>query len=144
MVITGGLSLYGVKPSTQMTYLTQTALQGSRTIYVAASSDWKVGDELSLSPSFTNQSEYEKVKISAINPDGSLNLTSPLQFTHFGAPSATISNNYGTLDARTMVGHLTRNIKIVSGGDTNWGYSVFVYGYNDGATRVGNAVFDGV
>ena len=39
---------------------------------------------------------------------------------------------------------MTRNIKIVSGGDQSWGFTVYVYGYNDGNLRVGNGVFNGV
>lgn len=98
-----------------------------------------------ISPSFSTYSEYEKVTISAINTDESLTLTSPLQFTHYGASSLTINNQLGTLDARTRVGHVNRNIKILPGPDAGWGFSVIVYGYKDGEImRIGNVNLDGV
>ena len=57
----------------------------------------------------------------------------------------TIDNQYGTLDTRTRVGHLSRNIKIVAGPDANWGFTTIVYGYVDGTTlRSGNVFLDGV
>lgn len=31
---------------------------------------------------------------------------------------------------RTAVGHLTRNIKIVAGNDTNWGFTLIQFGYS--------------
>jgi hypothetical protein len=43
-VITGALSLNGPKPDTQITYLTQTALKDTTTIFVGAKAGWKVGD----------------------------------------------------------------------------------------------------
>jgi parallel beta-helix repeat protein len=100
---------------------------------------------LVLSPSFSTYSEYEKVTISAINADGSLSLTSPLQYTHYGSSSLTINNQFGTLDTRTRVGHVNRNIKIVPGPDAGWGFSVIVYGFKDGdIMRIGNINLDGV
>lgn len=31
---------------------------------------------------------------------------------------------------RTAVGHLTRNIKIVAGNDTTWGFTLIQFGYS--------------
>lgn len=57
----------------------------------------------------------------------------------------TINNNIGTLDTRASVGHVTRNIKILSGPDNGWGYSVVVYQMWDGKiNRPGQATFSGV
>ena len=40
---------------------------------------------------------------------------------------------------------MNRNIRIVPGPDAGWGFSVIVYGYNDGAAlRVGSINLDGV
>ena len=47
----------------------------------------------------------------------------------------TISSSYGNLDTRSAVGHLTRNIKIISGDDSGWGYRLLGYARLDG-TRV--------
>ena len=59
LVVTGSLALYGVKPASQITYLKQGAMKGSDKIHPGSSSGWKVGDKLSLSPSFSNYNEYE-------------------------------------------------------------------------------------
>jgi len=57
-VITGSLNLNGVAPTTVTTVLTKTAFIGDKVINVAASIDWKIGDTLVLSPSFSNSKEY--------------------------------------------------------------------------------------
>jgi len=68
-----------------------------------------------------------------------------LQYTHYGSSSLTISNNFGTLDARARVGHINRNIKIVPGPDAGWGFTVIVYGFMDGnISRIGSAQINGV
>jgi len=56
--------------------------------------------------------------------------TPALQYSHFGAVDPTIVRSYGTLDMRTAVGHLTRNIKIVAGNDTTWGFTLIQFGYS--------------
>lgn len=143
-IVTGSLALYGTKPGAIYTELTQTALHNSNTIYVASSNGWKVGDYLALYPSFSNAEEYEEVQITGINGDGSINVTK-LKYTHFGAASVTISSAYGNLDARTRVGHLSRNIKILSGQDSSWGFEMYVYKYYDNnKVRLGNLILDGV
>ena len=68
-----------------------------------------------------------------------------LTYTHYGAPTVTISNSVGSLDTRTSVGHQTRTIKFVSGADSGWGYHVWVYQMWEGqVSRTGVAVFDSV
>jgi hypothetical protein len=69
-----------------------------------------------------------------------------LKYDHYGASSATITTPYGVLDARAGVGHLTRNIKIVSGPNYTWGYRMLVYGYKDtsGFIRTGDVILSGV
>jgi hypothetical protein len=54
MVVTGTLSLYGPTPSTIWTRLTAKAAAGDTTISVDSTSDWAVGDELVIGPSFKN------------------------------------------------------------------------------------------
>lgn len=56
LVVTGKLNLYGIAPSVVSTYLTQSSLKGSSTLYVANSTGWAAGDTLVLSPSFSNYS----------------------------------------------------------------------------------------
>jgi hypothetical protein len=68
-----------------------------------------------------------------------ISITPNLKFTHYGNPSITINNQFGYLDTRTGVGHITRNIKFVSGPDYGWGYRVIGYSYADGLImRTGN------
>ena len=130
--VTGSLNLYGNAPSSVSTVLTQSAMAGSSTLFVGDSTGWVVGDTLVLSPSFSTYNEFESVTIQSINTDGSITLTAPLTYTHYGSGSLTINNNYGKLDTRTRVGHVNRNIKIVPGPDAGWGFTVVVYGYQDG------------
>lgn len=146
IVVTGFLNLYASPPKSVITTLTQTAFSGSSTIYVDDSTDWIAGDTLVLAPSFSTYSEYETVTISSVNSDGSITLTSALQYTHFGDNSVTVTSVHGNLDTRATVGHINRNIKITAGADSGWGFSVIVYGYtgNDTVRRVGTAKLVGV
>ena len=144
-VVTGSLNLYGISPTTVSTVLTKTANIGDTSINVAASIDWRVGDTLVLSPSFSNATEYETVYIASILPNGTVTLNTSLLYTHYGAPNVTIDNQFGTLDTRTRVGHVSRNIKIVPGPDAdNWGFTTIVYGFVNQTLRVGNVILDGV
>jgi hypothetical protein len=92
---------------------------------------WAVGDTLVLGPSFSTYSEFESVTITGINSTTIL-FSPALSYTHYGDSKITISVDAGTLDARTCVGHINRNIKFISGADSNYGYTVMVYGYFDG------------
>jgi hypothetical protein len=85
------------------------------------------------------------VSITAISGN-TVTITPTLAYTHFGDTNATIQNNYGTLDMRAGVGHLTRNIKIVRGADADgWGFRVLTYGFIDGnITRIGTTNLHGV
>ena len=131
LVVTGTLSLYANPPATTSTYLTQTALTGDTNIYVASQSDWAVGDTLVLSPSFGKYDEFEQVTISSFNTtDGSIILTSPLQYNHYGS-SSPLSYTNGDIDVNTQVGHLNRSMKILSGPDTSYGMDFIVYSYWD-------------
>ena len=61
-----------------------------------------------------------------------MTLATALQYTHYGAADLTVNNEYGTIDTRTKVGHVNRNVTITAGADSGWGFSVYVYGYLDG------------
>lgn len=68
-----------------------------------------------------------------------------MTYTHYGAATPTVSNAVGSLDMRTSIGHLTRKIRILRGGDDTWGFRVLVYGFNDGpVARTGRVFFVGV
>ncbi|CAM6001508.1 unnamed protein product [Sphagnum balticum] len=143
-VVTGVLALYGTSPATVQTKLTASAFSGSTSISVDSSAGWAVGDLLVIAPSFSGQTEYERVKITGINGNN-VNFAPALQYTHYGAPTVTINNIYGTLDTRAGVGHVTRNIKFISGDDSGWGYTLVVYEMWDGIrSRTGRAELSGV
>lgn len=81
----------------------------------------------------------------SVNADGSITLGSALKYAHFGDSGLTVNNNYGQLDTRTKVGHVSRNIQIRAGPDSGWGFTTIVYGYNDGNyTRIGSVQLWGV
>ena len=146
MVVSGTLNIHGVVPSTVTTYLKQTAMKNDSAIFVNSKSGWAVGDTIVIAPTFSAWDEFEQKTITAINSDGSLQLDSPLAYTHYGSSSNTISNHYGKLDTRARVGHINRNVKIVPGPDSGWGYSVTIYGYRDTNDNlwIGNAEVSGV
>ena len=144
LVVTGVLSLYGQPPSSVWTQLTAKAAAGATSISVANADGWAVGDELAIAPSFNSSFEYEKVTITAISGT-TVSITPALSYTHFGDTSPTISNTYGTLDMRTGVGHLTRNITITPGPDVGFGFRVLTYGFLDGTiVRKGASTLVGV
>jgi hypothetical protein len=97
-----------------------------------------------IAPSFSDRTQYERVKITAIN--GNIISFSPaLKYSHYGDTGLTINNIYGTLDTRAAVGHVTRNIKIVSGADEGWGYTITVYNMWEGVkNRIGQINLDSV
>lgn len=143
-VITGQLSLYGTSPSTLYTKLTSSVSAGAVQLSVESVAGWSVGDTIVLSPSFSSSNEYERVTITAIT-DNIITFTPALRYNHYGSQSATIQNSIGTLDARTTVGHITRNIKFVSGPDNGWGYSIYVYQmWEDVYSRTGVVTIDSV
>jgi hypothetical protein len=68
-----------------------------------------------------------------------------LKYTHYGAADVTINNYVGVLDTRATVGHVTRNIKFVSGDDQGWGYTVVVYqSWQGNLSYTGQATLSGV
>lgn len=143
IIVTGSLNLFGVAPTTVTTTLTAPASKGDKVINVASSTDWAVGDELALSPSYGIYNEYEQVTITGINNATSISVTA-LKYNHYGSPSS-ISSPHGSINVNTFVGHLNRNIQILPGPDTAWGVNLLVYGFMDGnISRVGSVNLIGV
>lgn len=126
LVVTGNLSLFGNGAKTMYSPLQATVFAGDTTLVVNSTLGWAVGDELVIAPSFSSALEYERVRITTINGN-SVTIDPPIQHTHYGDTKPTISLSYGILDTRANVGHITRNIKIVSGPDSFWGYQLIVY-----------------
>lgn len=96
-----------------------------------AANGWKVGDKIVIAPTYDGRKEFEEVTITAISGT-TITFTPALQWEHYGAAGTTLENDYGILDTRGAVGHLTRNIKISPAADpNNWGCRVLVYGYSE-------------
>ncbi len=95
------------------------------------------------------QKEFEKVKIQTISGK-TMTFIPALNYSHFGDNAPTIVKSYGTMDMRTGVAHLTRNIKITSGTDEGWGFHLIQFGYlrtlDDNTTKIqtGNMTLVGV
>jgi cell surface hyaluronidase len=110
-VMGGTLELYG-QPKRSWTRLNATALRGATQLTLLGPlSGWQVGDEIAIAPSDYNALEAEKRKITAINAQV-VTLDRPLEFDHWGASP----ESYGSksLDMRSEVGNLTRNIVVRS------------------------------
>ena len=63
LLVTGTLSLYGNPPSTVSAKLVETAEKASTSITVSSCTGWKVGDQLAISPSFSDHTQTEFVEI---------------------------------------------------------------------------------
>lgn len=144
-VVTGNLSLYGVSPATVSANLTASAFPGDTSFTVDSAIGWAIGDEIVIAPSFSSSREYERLTITNVNGN-TITFSPALKYTHYGAASVTINNTYGKLDTRGSVGHVTRNIKIVSGPDSGWGYSLVIYSYYEESQyyRAGVAILNSV
>ncbi|KAM3135691.1 hypothetical protein pb186bvf_012217 [Paramecium bursaria] len=132
LMVAGTLELYGNAPSSVQTRLTNSAKKGDSIIQVENSQDWVEGDTLIIGPSGSDPLQTEEGTIQSID-DNSITLQQPLQFSHYGSTSQTINQqNIGILDMRAIVGHLTRNIKIISGQNQNgYGCRITVEKYNE-------------
>ena len=117
---TGKLRMYGKNVGTKWTRLAETAQAGqSYIILVDDPTDWAVNDELGIAPSGRNYEERDFAVIQSINGNN-VTLQEPLQYTHYGAASIN-SGESSTIDIRTEVVHLTRNIKVQGSNVDRWG-----------------------
>ncbi|KAL4484574.1 hypothetical protein ABPG74_019751 [Tetrahymena malaccensis] len=113
---TGNFTLLGNPPATTATRLAASINPGDKSINVISASGWSLGDVISVAPTQLDAKENEVFSIQAINGN-TITLNSTIQFYHYGASSATLTETWGSytqeLDLRAQVLHLTRNIKIV-------------------------------
>ena len=149
---TGKLRMYGKNVGTKWTRLAETAQAGqSYIVLVDDPTDWTVNDELGIAPSGRNYEERDFAVIRSINGNN-VTLQEPLQFTHYGAASIN-SEESSTIDIRTEVLHLTRNIKIQGTNVGRWGGHIvtahnldigFIAGQLIPIFRKGHAIIDNV
>lgn len=117
----GALELHGA-PRLAWTQLRANAVIGDTTLYLADPVDWQKGDTIVIAPSAYHGDPYagtlihedETATILDVQNSGrDLQLTAPLGFPHYGSTStySTASGSF-TLDERSEVGLLSRNIRI--------------------------------
>jgi hypothetical protein len=105
---------------------------------IDSSTGWKVGDKLGLLPWGRSHSKYELVTIKEI--DGSqVTLEETLQYFHYGNPIINASNT-GSIDIRTEVLHLSRNIKIIGDNNDDWGMNLVTTHNEDTAANIDGEV----
>ena len=128
---TGKIAMYGFYAD-PMIRLGETAPANQSWILLANTPTldcWAVGDKLALAPSGRNYEESDYATIAFI--DGrNITLESPLTYTHYGA-SGIDANESSTIDIRTEVIHLTRNIRIVGTNEDRWGAHLVTAHNND-------------
>ncbi|CAI2373695.1 unnamed protein product [Moneuplotes crassus] len=149
---TGNMTMYGKSVDIKFTRLAEPAAAGATTIKITDTpSDWKAGDQLGIAPSGRDWEQRDSVTIASINGN-TVTLTEALKFDHYGAASIDASES-GTIDIRSEVLHLTRNIKIVGVNQDRWGAHVvtahnqdsqFLNGKLSTVTRRGWAIIDHV
>ncbi|KAM3144665.1 hypothetical protein pb186bvf_003272 [Paramecium bursaria] len=129
-LVAGKLELFGNAPNVTHTRLIEFANKGDKKIVVDSATGWKVGDFIVIGPSGSDPTQTEEAIIESI-VDNNISLLSPLKYYHYGAPSITIIlEDLGQLDMRAVVGHLSRNIRIISGQNQNqYGCQIQVQNY---------------
>ncbi len=106
-VMGGTLELHG-RPIDGWTKLGATAEAGDRTITLAESAPWRVGDEIVIASSDYWEHHDEEREITAVSGN-TLTLDAPLQYRHWGEIQTWGEHE---VDERAEVGLLTRNILI--------------------------------
>jgi hypothetical protein len=142
-VMGGTLELHGRPVTRSWTKLNASVGAGARTLTLAESPGWRVGDQVVITPSTgnMNQNEYSVATIEAIN-GATLVLREPTRFPHIGQRH-TVGDV--TFDFRSEVGLLTHNIVIQGDAASTTsrvgGHSMFMSGANGATVQIANAQF---
>ena len=147
----GLLHLHGTAPKTTWSHLTKKVAVGDAHFYVDGTDlGWKVGDELVVASSTTKAEEREKVTIKDIivgSTNTEIKINETFKYAHYGTAGAT-STPRGPIDMRAEVGNLTRNVKIVSDLDDEWGCTILTPSFTplekNAELLQGNLVLEGV
>jgi hypothetical protein len=118
LAVLGRLELYGKARAVGWTRLLTTSETGSSIISPLNYTylDWVPDDELVLASSTHDQFEAEEVVVANMNGDDqTVELVGTLNHKHFGSGNLETFSNGATLDVRSEVAVLTRNIEIVGG-----------------------------
>jgi len=124
-VVLGNCTLYGTPRVATTATLFTTLLQGSTELTLTESPDWKIGDEIVVSPTSYASQQAEKFKIIAIS-GSSVILDHAAQYDHFALDvnTAAPTNPTGpaSVHLAASVGLLTRSITITSDLSTEANY----------------------
>lgn len=154
--VIGALRLYGKAPATTAGRLTKNIAAGDFTFTVDSADGWEVGHEIVLSASGRNASHYDRRTIKSIsvaNGVTTVEVETAFSFFHHGAAAPSITKALGpsgasieqSLDLRSEVVHLTRNIVISGTDEDNWGGRILVYLWSGaGFAFRGQVELDGV
>lgn len=127
-LIGGTLSLHGRRSVRTWTKLAADAPASARSITLAEAPGWRVGDQIVIATSSSNQNHFDVARITGIN-GSTLQLDTALRYRKIG--SRRQFGNF-TVDARAEVGLLSRNI-VVQGDDNSTqlnigGHAMFMNG----------------
>jgi hypothetical protein len=147
--VTGNLTIYG-KDVPLVASKLAASVKGKTTNKITVTDTitgkWNVGDELLVVASNADYQQSEIRTITAIT-GSEITLNETLQFDHFGGSASDVTTtSVGTLDMRTEVLYMTRNVRISGTGDDNWGGRVYVTQIYDptlGDYVRGTALIDG-
>ena len=110
----GKLQMHGMDVGQTWTTLSETALAGASTLYVADEIDstyWKEGAEILISPTGFEPTEVEKHTIVSVSGK-EITLKEPLLFNHLGAEYS-LEDGSANWKITAEVGLLSRNVRII-------------------------------
>lgn len=95
-------------------YLTASSQANDSFLSVSNTNSWQNGDLLLITSSSGIIDSTETAQILSITGN-QIFLKSPLAYQHYGSSNPTLNNTFGSIDRRTIVAVLSRNIKIRNG-----------------------------
>eukprot|EP00761_Pharyngomonas_kirbyi_P010107 gb/GECH01010125.1/.p1 GENE.gb/GECH01010125.1/~~gb/GECH01010125.1/.p1 ORF type:complete len:3495 (+),score=610.83 gb/GECH01010125.1/:1-10485(+) len=135
LAIFGNAELYGKPRNRVWTYLAETASQGSNSIVLEGDMDWMQGEEIIISTSKSRIDDSEKATIKSVSSNNgitNIELVEPLKHEHWGEIEAIAGR---TLEMRSHVGLLTRNVRITGNEAGEFGCHVFQGDFTDPFTN---------
>lgn len=127
IIVAGRMEFNGVPPRTVWTRLASRLSSSSLTFKVDSGLDWAATHQVAVGPTGFDRTEGELCTINSVSASRTFVAASAVA-SHFGEPDVTILSQYGNIDTRAAVGHVTRNIQIKQTGNNTFGFAVYVTG----------------